>query len=77
MKIIREADMRQARVEEANMLADDILSMHGVPDDRLEDEARTRLRKIVVSMYGEAFVGDMFLKPGTTGASPSEKEAKR
>jgi hypothetical protein len=77
MKIVREADARQARIEEANMLADDILSLRSIPADRLEDEARARLRKIAVSMYGEIFIGDMFLKPRPAEALPSEKEAIR
>lgn len=75
LKIVREADTRAARVEEANLLADDILSLRGVPADRLEDEARVRLRKIAVSMFGEAMAGDMFLKPAQ--ALPSEKEIAR
>jgi hypothetical protein len=75
LKLVREAETRQARVEEANLLADDILSLRGVSDDRLEDEARIRLRKIAVSMFGEAMAGDTFLK--STQALPSEKEASR
>lgn len=75
LKIVREADTRQARVQEANLLADDILSLRGVPADRLEDEARVRLRKIAVSMFGEAMAGDMFLKPAQ--ALPSEEQTSR
>lgn len=77
MKIVREADARQARIEEANMLADDILSLRGVPADRLEDEARARLREIAVSMYGEVLIGDMFLKPKPAEALPFDQEAIR
>jgi hypothetical protein len=77
MKIVREADTRQARIEEANMLADEILSLRGVPADRLEEEARVRLRKIAVSMYGEVLTGDMFLKPEAAEARSVEKEATR
>lgn len=75
LKIVREAETRAARVEEANMLADDILSLRGLPADRLEDEARAKLRKIAVSMFGEAMAGDMFLKP--VQAFPSEEKTIR
>ncbi|MNU40295.1 hypothetical protein D3C71_290050 [compost metagenome] len=75
LKIVREAETRQARVEEANLRADEILSLRDVPADRLEDEARARLRKIAVSMFGESMAGDMFLKPFQT--LPSEEKASR
>lgn len=75
LKIVREAETRQARVEEANLLADEILSLRGVPANRLEDEARARLRKIAVSMFGESMAGEMLLKPSQT--LPSEEKASR
>lgn len=78
LKIIREAAVDRARVEEADMLADDIMSLRGVSSDHLEGEARIKLRKLVVRMYGEEMAGGMaYLNRGSAAANPADKEEAR
>jgi len=63
LKLFRDEEARQARILEADMLADSILSLAAHPPETLQDAARAEMRKIAVSMFGEEMLGPNYMKP--------------
>ena len=63
LKIFRDEEARQARILEADRLADSILSMAPLSPESLPDAARAEIRKIAVSMFGEEVLGPDYMKP--------------
>lgn len=57
LKIFRDDEARQARIIEADRLADSILSMAPLSSESLSGAARSEIRKIAVSMFGEEMLG--------------------
>ncbi|NTF17400.1 hypothetical protein G6L37_03110 [Agrobacterium rubi] len=63
LKIFRDEQARQARIAEADLLADRILGLAALSRESLPDAARAEIRKIAVSMFGEQMLGPDYLKP--------------
>lgn len=66
LKIHRDREVDQARIHEAELISNEILTLRGLGETEIEPAARGIMRRTAIRMYGEDVAGDMFLKPMST-----------